>query len=100
LARQRFQRPVELAVFLGSALKEMSAAAVAAVEADALGCLQGAGRVAQARSGRLEQHVVVVRHQTVGVDYHAEPLDGLLERFQEPLPLGTSRRSLPRAVTG
>ena len=72
---------------LEPALVQMSAATVATVEADAVRSLKPAHGGTQVRPRRLEQKVVVVEHQAVGVNRDPEPLDHLFQRLQEPLPV-------------
>ena len=59
-----------------------------AIEADAVGGLEPAGRAGQIGAGCLEQAAVVVAEQAVGMDDEAEPADGFFEGFEETLAIG------------
>ena len=61
---------------------------MAVVESRAVGRLEPAGRVGQVGTRGLEEQVIVVIHQAIGVNDYAEPLDSLLQGFEETFSVG------------
>lgn len=62
--------------------------AMAVVDSRAVSRLELAGRFGQIGTRGLEEQVIVVVHQTVGVNDYAEPLDGLLQGLEETFSVG------------
>jgi len=74
-------------VRLEAALKEVPTAPVAMIEADGIGRLQPADPPAQVAAGCLDQKMIVVGHETEGMDTQGVLLDRLSQRGQELPPI-------------